>query len=118
VVVHHAGHIGEALNQRLTDLQKQAENDLRLAEARERLQPGDRVVVPRFGYDRPGRVVKVDSRKRVAVVSVGQMQWDVKIDELIPQLIRNPDAPESAVPKSRATTARPGGRLEEFRDDS
>ena len=54
----------EALNQRLADLQRQAENDARIAEARARLQPGDRVVVPRFGYDRPGRVVKLDPRKK------------------------------------------------------
>ena len=52
-------------------------NDARLAEARARLQPGDRVVVPRFGYDRPGRVVKLDPRKKTAVVAIGQMQWDV-----------------------------------------
>src|SRR6185312_14543717 len=31
----------EALQQRLTDLQRQAENDARLVEARARLQPGD-----------------------------------------------------------------------------
>ena len=70
----------EALNQRLADLQHQAENDARIAEARARLQPGDRVVVPRFGYDRPGRVVKLDPRKKTAVVAIGQMQWDVAID--------------------------------------
>lgn len=106
----------EALNQRLTDLQRQAESDARIAEARERLQPGDRVVVPRFGYDRPGRVVKIDPRKRLAVVAVGQMQWDVKIDELIPQLIRNPESPESSGPKSKGPPVRPGARLEDFRD--
>ena len=43
---------------------RQAENDARIAEARARLQPGDRVVVPRFGYDRPGRVVKLDPARR------------------------------------------------------
>jgi DNA mismatch repair protein MutS2 len=59
----------EALNIRLGDLQKQAENDSRLVEARARLQPGDRVVVPRFGYDRPGRIVKLDARKKTATVS-------------------------------------------------
>ncbi len=78
----------EALNQRLGDLQREAENDVRLADARERLQPGDRVVVPKMGYDRPGRVVKVDAKKKVAVVAIGQMQWNVPIAELIPQVIR------------------------------
>ena len=36
-----------------------------MVEARARLQPGDRVVVPRFGYDRPGRIVKIDPRKKI-----------------------------------------------------
>ena len=53
----------EALGQRLADLQRQAENDDRINEARARLQPGDRVVVPRFGYDRPGRIVRLDPKK-------------------------------------------------------
>ncbi len=84
----------EALNQRLTDLQKQSENDSRVAEARSRLQPGDRVVVPRFGYDRPGRVVKLDPKKNLAQIAIGQMKWDVPIAELIPQTMRAPRFPE------------------------
>jgi DNA mismatch repair protein MutS2 len=103
----------EALAQRLTDLQRQAENDARLAEARARLQPGDRVVVPRFGYDRPGRVVKLDPRKKTAVVAIGMMQWDVAIDELIPQMIRNPEVPASS---AGAKGKRGPGRLEDFHD--
>ena len=31
-----------------------------LADARALIQIGDQVVVPRLGYDRPGRVVKLD----------------------------------------------------------
>ncbi len=107
----------EALNQRLTDLQRQAENDLRINEARARLQPGDRVVVPRFGYDRPGRVVKIDPRKKSAVVAIGQMQWDVKVDELIPQTIRTPDVPEAPSGKVKAVATKPGLRLEDFADE-
>ena len=106
----------EALNQRLTDLQRQAENDARLAEARARLQPGDRVVVPRFGYDRPGRVVKLDLRKKTAVVAIGQMQWDVAIDELIPQMIRNPEVP-STTAKVKPGGPKAGLRLEDFADE-
>ena len=108
----------EALNRRLADLQRQAENDARIAEARERLRPGDRVVVPRFGYDRPGRVVKLDPRKRTAVVAVGQMQWDVKVDELIPQTIRTAEAPAAPPAKNQARPApKPGTRLEDFADE-
>ena len=106
----------EALNQRLTDLQRQAENDARLAEARARLQPGDRVVVPRFGYDRPGRVVKLDLRKKTAVVAIGQMQWDVAIDELIPQMIRDPEVP-STTAKVKPGGPKAGLRLEDFADE-
>ena len=108
----------EALNQRLADLQRQSENDARLADARARLQPGDRVVVPRFGYDRPGRVVKLDPRKNKAVVAIGQMQWDIAIDELIPQLIRAPEAPAAPEKaKVKAGTTKPLPRLEDFVED-
>jgi DNA mismatch repair protein MutS2 len=105
----------DAFNQRLSDLQRQAENDARLAEARARLQPGDRVVVPRFGYDRPGRVVKLDPRKKTAVVSIGQMQWDVAIDELVPQMIRAPKPP--AQPPTKPDASRPAPRLEDFAEE-
>jgi DNA mismatch repair protein MutS2 len=93
----------EALNQRLGDLQRQTENDARLAEARARLQPGDRVVVPRMGYDRPGRVVKIDARKKEATVMIGQMQWNVRIDELLPQLIRGPEPAATSKGKQKPT---------------
>ncbi len=103
----------EALNQRLGDLQKQAENDARIVEARARLQPGDRVVVPRFGYDRPGRIVKLDARKKSATVSIGMMKWDVPIDELIPQMIRQPEVP-GAKEKSNLVGTKPGTRIDDF----
>ncbi len=105
----------DALNVRLGDLQKQAENDARLVEARARLQPGDRVVVPRFGYDRPGRIVKLDVRKKTATVSIGMMKWDVAIDELIPQMIRTP---EVTGPKDKPTLAgtKHGKRIDDFEE--
>jgi DNA mismatch repair protein MutS2 len=105
----------EALNQRLAELNRQTEQDARLAEARARLQPGDRVVVPRFGYDRPGRIVRLDPRKQTAVVSIGQMQWNVTIGELIPQVLRTPEVPEPA--KGRAVAAKAAPRLEDFPDE-
>ena len=101
----------EALAQRLADLQKQAEGDARIEEARANLQPGDRVVVPRFGYDRPGRVVRIDARKGMAQVAIGAMKWDVPIAELIPQVVKTPEvAPERA----RGSGARSSLRLEDF----
>jgi DNA mismatch repair protein MutS2 len=105
----------EALNQRLGDLQRQAENDARMVEARARLQPGDRVVVPRFGYDRPGRVVKLDPRKKTATVSIGMMKWDVPIDELIPQMIRTPEVP-GGKEKPNLVGTKPGPRLDDFEE--
>jgi DNA mismatch repair protein MutS2 len=99
-----------ALSQKLADLQSQAEQDARLAEARARLQPGDRVVVPRLGYDRPGRVVRIEARKNKAVVAIGQMNWDVTVDELIPQVIKTPEAP--AASPARSSPARGKSRFE------
>ncbi|GAC1469426.1 MAG: endonuclease MutS2 [Isosphaeraceae bacterium] len=107
----------EALVQRLTDLQRQAENDVRINEARALLKPGDRVVVPRFGYDRPGRIVRVDLRKKLAVVAIGQMQWDVKIDEMIPQTIRAPVATNASPTPARAPGAKTAPKLEDFKDE-
>ena len=107
----------EALNQRLGDLQRQAENDTRMVEARARLQPGDRVVVPRFGYDRPGRIVKLDPRKKTATVSIGMMKWDVPIDELIPQMIRTPEVP-GPKGKPNLVGTKPGTRLDDFAEES
>jgi len=88
----------DAMNQKLGDLQRQAEDDARLIEARERLQPGDRVVVPKMGFDRPGRVVRIDPKKKIAVVAIGQMQWNVPIAELIPQVISSPLPPAKGKP--------------------
>ena len=109
-----ARRVREALSQRLADTQRQAEGDARVAEARTRIQPGDRVVVPRFGYDRPGRVVKIDPRKGMAVVAIGQMKWDVPVGELIPQLLRQPEAPAAA--PGTPTPGRPAPRLEDFHE--
>ena len=112
-----AVRVREALTQRLADTQRQAEGDARVAEARARIQPGDRVVVPRFGYDRPGRVVKLDPRKHMAVVAIGQMKWDVPIAELIPQLLRGPEAPAGPAARGKPAPGRDVPRLEDFTDE-
>jgi DNA mismatch repair protein MutS2 len=107
----------DALRQRLADLQAQSEHDERLVEARGRLRPGDRVVVPRFGYDRPGRVVKLDPRRQSALVAIGNMQWDVKIDELIPQIIKALPAGEAGPGKSTVGSASRGAPQIDDLDD-
>ena len=95
----------EALARRLAELQDETRQSDTIAEARARLQPGDRVVVPRLGYDRPGRIVKLDPRKKTAVVAIGHVTWNVAIDELIPQTIRTPVAsgPAAKGPSPRTT---------------
>jgi DNA mismatch repair protein MutS2 len=90
----------EVLAQRLADLERESRREDQLEDARARLQPGDRVVVPRLGYDRPGRIVKLDQRKRTAVIAIGHVTWKVSIEELIPQLARSPE--EAASPKPLA----------------
>jgi DNA mismatch repair protein MutS2 len=106
----------EALARRLAELQNETQKADSIADARARIQPGDRVVVPRLGYDRPGRVVKLDPRKKTAVVAIGHVTWDVAIDELIPQVIRTP-APVSPSPSpssKQKPPARPAMRLDDF----
>jgi DNA mismatch repair protein MutS2 len=90
----------EALSQRLAQLHEEAQRTTSLADARALIQVGDQVVVPRLGYDRPGRIVKLDQRKKTAKIAIGHVTWDVSIDELIPQAPRTP---------GQAGTPKPGG---------
>jgi DNA mismatch repair protein MutS2 len=96
----------DALAERLLALEMESRREVDLAEARAKLQPGDRVVVPRLGYDRPGRLVKIDPRKKMATVAIGHMTWDVAVDELMPQDVAPPSAGRPARLK--------GPRLEDF----
>ncbi len=85
----------EALTQRLAQLHQESQRTVTLADSRALIQLGDQVVVPRLGYDRPGRVVKLDARKKTAKIAIGHVTWDVSIDELMPQ---NPRTPAVATP--------------------
>ncbi len=80
---HEAERQREELRQRAAALEREAEEAVALREARLRLQPNDPVRVPKF--DRPGRVVRVDHRRNVAVVSLGLGQWEVPLDEVFPE---------------------------------
>jgi DNA mismatch repair protein MutS2 len=64
------------------DLEREAAAAAALRDARGRLRANDRVRVSRF--DQPGRVVRVDHVKGLAVVSVGLGQWEVRLDEVFP----------------------------------
>jgi DNA mismatch repair protein MutS2 len=63
-------------------LQPEAAVSAELAKARETLQPGDQVRVARLG--KSGVVKRVDVRKRQAAVSVGAVEWQLSLDELVP----------------------------------
>ena len=41
--------------------------------------------------------MKVDPRKKTAVVAIGHVTWDVSIDEIIPQTVRTPATAARAV---------------------
>ena len=108
----------EALAERMAELQKETQKADTIAVARARLQPGDRVVVARLGYDRPGRLVKLDPRKKTAVVAIGHVTWNVAIDELIPQTIRAPaQDPSQGAPTAPKNPAARRAVLPEDGDD-
>jgi DNA mismatch repair protein MutS2 len=79
---HEAERQREEYQQKVTHLQRAADEAAALREARARLQPNDSVRVTRF--DQPGRVVRVDYKRNIAVVSVGLGQWEVPLDEVFP----------------------------------
>jgi DNA mismatch repair protein MutS2 len=68
--------------QKAAALERESAEAAALRDARGRLRPNDRVRVGRF--DQPGRVVRVDHGKGLALVSVGLGQWEVPLDEVFP----------------------------------
>jgi DNA mismatch repair protein MutS2 len=79
---HEAERQREEYRQKVEQVQRVAEEEAALREARARLQPNDPVRVTRF--DKPGRVVRVDHKRNLAVVSLGLGQWEVPLDEVFP----------------------------------
>jgi DNA mismatch repair protein MutS2 len=79
---HEAERQREEYRQKMDLLERQAEEAAALRAARARLQPNDPVRVPRF--DKPGRLVRIDHKKNLAVVSVGLGQWEVPLDDVFP----------------------------------
>lgn len=79
---HEANQEQEEYRQKVEELAREAEKAAKLREMRSRLAPDDRVHVQRFG--KVGRVVRVDHKKNIAVVSVGLGQWEVPLDEVFP----------------------------------
>jgi DNA mismatch repair protein MutS2 len=79
---HEATREREEYERKQEELRQRAEAEAALREWRSRLQAGDRAHVQRFGS--VGRVVRVDHKRAVAVVSVGLGQWEVPLDEVTP----------------------------------
>jgi DNA mismatch repair protein MutS2 len=80
---HEADRQADELRAKAAALERDAEEATALREARLRLQPNDPVRVPKF--DKTGRVVRIDHRRNVAVVSLGLGQWEVGLDEVFPE---------------------------------
>ena len=68
--------------QKLSAIAREAAEAEALRQARENLKPGDQVQVSRL--DRPGRIVRVDLAKGLAVVKAGLGQWEVPLQEVFP----------------------------------
>jgi DNA mismatch repair protein MutS2 len=79
---HEANQEQEEYRQKVEELAREAEKAAALRDLRSRLAPDDRVHVQRF--DKVGRVVRVDHKKNIAVVSLGLGQWEVSLDEVFP----------------------------------
>ncbi|MFO0968519.1 MAG: DNA strand exchange inhibitor protein [Gemmataceae bacterium] len=73
----------QELKQKLAEIDRQAQEAATLRAARARLQPGDIVHVPKF--DKSGKVVRVDHKRHIAVVALGLGQWEVSLEEVLPQ---------------------------------
>jgi DNA mismatch repair protein MutS2 len=79
---HEADLRRSEFEEKSAELERAAAAAAALRDARARLRANDRVRVGRF--DQPGRVVRVDHAKALAVVSVGLGQWEVPLDEVFP----------------------------------
>ncbi|MBV9123758.1 MAG: DNA strand exchange inhibitor protein, partial [Planctomycetes bacterium] len=72
----------EEYQQKIAQAEREAAEAAALREARARLQANDPVRVTRF--DKPGRIVRIDHKKNLAVVSLGLGQWEVPLEEVFP----------------------------------
>jgi DNA mismatch repair protein MutS2 len=79
---HEADRQRDEYLQKVAQFQQEAETAAALRDARQRLQPNDPVRVARF--DKEGRVVRVDLKRNIALVSVGLGQWEVPLEEVFP----------------------------------
>ncbi len=79
---HEAQRQAEGLREKAELVEREAREATALREARARLQPKDRVRVPKFGE--VGSIIRVDHKKNIAVVSLGLGKWEMPLDEVFP----------------------------------
>jgi len=79
---HEADRQRDEYLAKIAQLQKEANEAAALREVRQRFQPNDPVRVARF--DKEGRIVRVDLKRQMALVSVGLGQWEVPLEEVFP----------------------------------
>ena len=79
---HEAEQQREEYFQKTSQVQREAEEAAALREFRAGLQANDPVRVARF--DEPGRIVRVDYKRNLAVVSLGLGQWEMPLEEVFP----------------------------------
>jgi DNA mismatch repair protein MutS2 len=80
---HDAEQQREEYAHKLAEFEQKQRDAAVMREWRAKLQAGDTVWVPK--YDKHGRVVRVDTKRGVAVVSLGLGQWEVTFDEIFPE---------------------------------
>jgi DNA mismatch repair protein MutS2 len=80
---HEADRQRDEYAEELARIKREEAAAAELREWRARLQPNDAVYVERFG--KTGKVVRVDLRKNLVLVSVGLGQWEVPLDEVVPE---------------------------------
>jgi DNA mismatch repair protein MutS2 len=79
---HEADRQRVEFEEKSAELAREAAVAAELRDARSRLRANDRVRVARF--DKPGRLVRIDHGKGLALVSVGLGQWEVPLNEVFP----------------------------------
>ena len=82
VAQHEAELQREELREKTVKMEREQVEAAALREARLKFQPNDKVSVPRFGE--PGRIVRVDFKRNIALVRVGLGQWEVPLEEVFP----------------------------------
>jgi DNA mismatch repair protein MutS2 len=80
---HDADRQKAEFERKVAELEQRKAEDARLNEWRSRLQPGDAIYSPKFG--KSGKVARVNQAKGTVFISVGIGQWEVFLNEVLPE---------------------------------